>query len=130
MINCSVSIINKQFFVNFSKLQFALSFCADSVVVIFLVNFLRFSQILRKDSIVLQRLQMHSKCRVNRKAHDTCYFPKRSLFDFHFINTFFQTGLCCCKMRQAQRCDNQKLKGIFIRFCHMLFYFCFIRIEH
>ena len=54
---------------------------------------------------------MHSKCGLNRKAHDTCYFSKRSHFDFHFINTFFQKGLGCCKMRQAQRCDNHKWVG-------------------
>ena len=36
---------------------------------------------------------------------------KRSRFDFYFISTFFQTGLGCCKMCQAQRCDNHKWVG-------------------
>ena len=47
-------------------------------------------------------------CRLNRKAHahNTRYFPKRSRFEFPFINAFFKTGLGCCEMLQAQRCDN------------------------
>ena len=48
-------------------------------------------------SIMLNQFQMHLICRLKRKAHGTCYFPKRSRCDFRFSCDLqvYMLSTCC-----------------------------------